>query len=315
MKLIGHRTLKTGIGASISMLVAKELGLEYATAAGIITILSVQSTRRQSVKVAFNRIGACLLALLISVILFKLFGFKEIIFGMFLIIFIPTAVKLKLEEGIVVSAVLISHLLIEKSIEMFWILNELKLMFIGIGIALLLNLYMPNRESLIKEDQIYIEENMKQILFHMAVALRGNSSAIGDEELFNNLKMRLKLARARAYKNLNNYFLLDTSYYVQYVEMRIHQFETIKRMREHFKRFFMTYDQTIMISNFTEQVANSIYEENTAEQLIADLELLREDFRKMPLPLTREEFENRAMLLQFLNDMEEFIRIKSEFKK
>ena len=35
----------------------------------------------------------------------------------------------------------------------------------------------------------------------------------------------------------------------------------------------------------------------------------------MPLPTTREEFENRAMLFQFLNDMEQFLKDKNEFKK
>lgn len=315
MRLIGSRTLKTGLGAAIAMIIAKKLNLEYASAAGIITILSIQSTKRQSVKVAFNRIGACILALIISSIIFKVFGYHEIVFGMFLIIFIPLTVKFNMQEGIVVSSVLISHLLIEKSVGMFWIINELSLMFVGIGVAILLNLYIPNIENEIREDQVYIEEHMKRILLYMAEALRKNYVSINEKVLFNGLRMRLKSARSRAYKNLNNYFFWDASYYVEYVEMRIQQFQTIKRMREHFKRFFMTYDQTIMISNFTEQVARSIYEENTAEELLEDLELLREDFRKMPLPLTREEFENRAMLIQFLNDMEQFINIKIEFKQ
>ena len=33
----------------------------------------------------------------------------------------------------------------------------------------------------------------------------------------------------------------------------------------------------------------------------------------MPLPKTREEFENRAQLLQFLNDMEDLLVIKRNF--
>ena len=33
----------------------------------------------------------------------------------------------------------------------------------------------------------------------------------------------------------------------------------------------------------------------------------------MELPKTREEFESRAQLLQFLNDMEEFLLIKRNF--
>ena len=39
------------------------------------------------------------------------------------------------------------------------------------------------------------------------------------------------------------------------------------------------------------------------------------EFKKMELPKSREEFESRAQLLQFLNDMEEFLLIKRSFFK
>ncbi|WP_066495166.1 aromatic acid exporter family protein [Abyssisolibacter fermentans] len=315
MKFVGYRTLKTGLGASVAIIVAKQLGVGYAVSAGIITILSIQNTKKHSVKIALQRIGACILALLISSILFKIFGYTEIIFGIFLLIFIPSAVKFNLREGIVVNSVLVTHLLSQKSVDIFWLRNELILMLIGVGVALLLNIHMPSIEGDIKQDQIYIEEKMKEILICMAVALKKDQVSLQQDGLFNSLETRLYKARKRAYINLNNYFLLDDSYYVQYMEMRIKQYETMKRMKEHFQHFSITYEQTIMIAEFTEKVADSLYEDNTAMQLIYDLQLLREEFRKMSLPSSREEFENRAMLFQFLNDMEQFLKVKYDFKK
>ena len=314
MNFIGFRILKTGIGATLAIIIAKELGIEYAISAGIITILSIENTKKQSVQIAFRRIIAFILAIVISSILFKVFGYGEIIFGLFLIIFIPLAVKLNVKEGIVVSSVLITHLMGEKSVSLFWILNEISILLVGVGIALIFNLFMPNIDKQIKEDQKYIEDTMKHIFLHMANAMRGKSLLL-EHELFNNLEKRIIVARTRAYNNLNNKFFTDTSYYVKYMEMRYKQFEIIKRMKEHFQRFFITYEQTIMISNFTEEVANSIYEENTAEKLLNNLMVLRNNFKTMPLPLTREEFENRAMLFQFLNDMEQLLEVKREFKK
>ncbi len=315
MKFIGYRTLKTGIGASAAMIIASQLGLEYAVAAGVITILSIQNTKKQSFKIAIQRMGACILALFISSILFKTIGYYAITFGIFLLIFIPVVVKFNLEQGIVVSSVLVTHLLVQKSVSMFWICNELALMMVGIGTALVLNFYMPSIEREIKEDQVYIEEKMREILLQMAAALKDNCVLIKDDHILNELENRLQMGRRRSYKNLNNYLLLNVSYYVQYMEMRTQQFESIKRMKQHFQRFFMAYHQAIMIGKFTERVANSIYEQNTVEHLINELNLLRESFKKMPLPLTRGEFENRAMLFQFLNDMEEFLIIKNEFKQ
>ncbi|WP_315116435.1 aromatic acid exporter family protein [uncultured Clostridium sp.] len=314
MKFIGFRTLKTAIGASLAIIIGKELGLQYAASAGIITILSVQKTRRKSVKSALKRILSCILALCLAAILFNLLGYGEIIFGIFLVIFIPLAVKFKVEDGIVVSSVLVSHLLVEKSTSVFWLWNEVALMIVGVTVALILNLYMPNIERRIKEDQLFIEESIKEILIRIAEAMRnGKISKEEEEELLVNLENRLRGARKLTYINLNNYFRGDDSYYVRYMEMRMQQLETLKSMREHFKSDFSTYEQAVMMADFTEKVANSIYEENTAENLIEDLYRLRENFRSMALPISREEFEVRASLFQFLNDIKQFLRIKNEF--
>lgn len=315
MKFIGYRTIKTAIGAAIAMMIAKELGLKYSVAAGVIAILSTQSTRRQSVQIALQRLGACVLALAISTVLFLVFGYSPLVFGVFLLIFIPLAVRLKVAEGIVVNSVLVTHLLVENTVAVEWLFNELSLMLVGAGTALLLNLYMPSVEGQLKEDQSYIEETIKTILINMAQALRKQHITIKEEELFSSLEKRLEAARKRAYRNSNNYLFSESNYYVEYMEMRVQQLHTLKRMRGHFRRFFMTYEQTIMMAEFTEKVANELHEQNTALGLLQDLNSLRESYKVMNLPVTREEFENRAMLYQFMNDLEEFLTIKYEFKK
>jgi uncharacterized membrane protein YgaE (UPF0421/DUF939 family) len=315
MKFVGYRTIKTAISASIAMMIAREFGLKYAVAAGVIAILSTQSTRRQSVQIALQRIGACILALTISTILFLIFGYNAMVFGAFLLIFIPLAVRLGVAEGIVVSSVLVTHLLVENTVEVAWLFNELFLMFVGAGTALLMNLYMPSVEGQLKEDQRHIEETIKAILINMAQALKEHHVTIKEEELFNSLENSLEAARKRAYRNLNNYLFSESNYYVEYMEMRVQQLHTLKRLRGHFQRFFMTYEQTIMTAEFTEKIANELHEQNTAQELLQNLYGLRENCKVMELPKTREEFENRAMLFQFLNDLEEFLTIKYEFKK
>lgn len=152
MNFMGYRTIKTAIGAAVGMLIAQSLGLKYGTAAGVIVILSVQSTKRQSVKIAIQRMGAFFLALFLSSLLFNAAGFTPIIFGVFLLIFVPLAARFKLNEGIVVSSVLVTHLLVEKTTEVPLIINEILLMLIGVSTALVLNLYMPSIEKYIKEE-------------------------------------------------------------------------------------------------------------------------------------------------------------------
>ena len=312
---IGYRTLKTAIGSALAIIIAKWFGLQYATAAGIITILSVGKTRKKSMKIMLKRIISTLLALLISLVLFNIFGFKEIVFGAFLLIFIPLAVKFNVEEGIVVSSVLVTHILTEKSTSLFWIINEISLMLVGVIVALIVNLYMPNTEDKIKEYQMYIEEHMKEILLKMSFTMKDGKKCFVNSVLLEELENVLDKGRKLTYINLNNNIVQEDKYYVRYMNMRKNQVESIKYMLNHFKEDFSRYEQALIMANFIEKVANSIYENNTAENLLEDLDKLREDFRKMELPKTREEFEIRASLFQFLNDMEQFLRIKNDFKK
>ena len=250
----------------------------------------------------------------INSLLFKILGFNTVIFGLYLLLFIPIASRFKLNEGIVVSSVLVTHLLVEKRADMWLLFNEIGLMVIGVSIALLLNLYMPSIEKKLKEDQEFIENSIREILRLMSESLKEKAVSINEEAMFKNLEYRILSGRTRAYKNLNNTLFSDNSYYVKYMDMRFQQLETLKSMRTHFNKFFMTYTQTVMMSDFTRKVSASIHENNTAVGLLQGLNELRLEFSTMELPKTREEFENRAMLYQFLNDMERFLTIKNEFK-
>ncbi len=314
-KFIGLRTFKTAVGSAIAIIIAGSLGLKYASAAGIITILSVHNTKKTSITLALQRIESTILALFISGVLFLVFGYTPIVFGIYLIIFIPLTVILKITDGIVVSSVLVTHLLVERSVAPFLIKNELLLMTIGAGIGIILNIYMPKVEGKIKENQNDIEEYMRKILFQMAESLRNQSVHIEEEMLFNDLESKLKEGTERAYRNLNNYIMNEVKYYVQYMEMRTLQYEILKYMRTHFVKFYMNFQQTEMVAAFTEKVALDFGEYNTAEELLRELKGVREACEIQELPKSREEFENRAMLFQFLNDIEYLLEVKKNFRE
>lgn len=309
MNFIGYRTLKTVIGSVAAMFIAAHFGLLYATAAGIIAILSLQNTKKQSLRFAGKMVGAFLLALFIAIGLFKVLGYTPLVFGLFLLIFIPLSVKLKVQEGLVVSAVLITQLLVEKTIDLSFILNQLSLVFIGVSIALLLNLYMPSFENKIKKEQEQIEKTIQKILIDMSNSLRVQVVSIKEEELFTLLKSRIKGGRDMAFKNSNNSFSSKNTYYITYMDIRLQQLHCLENMRKHFARLFITYKQTTMIADFTRKTAILIQEPDMAEKLVEELSKLRQSFTTMELPQNREEFENRVMLYQFLNELEEFLML------
>ena len=310
---LGMRTIKTAVGATLAMLISESLGLNYALSAGIITVLSVQNTKRKSLETGLARLNSTLLALGISCLMFTLFGFNSVAFGIYLLIFIPLAVKFKLSDGIAVSSVLVTHVLGEGTISLAILWNEVMLMVIGAGIAILFNLYMPNMIAQIKKDQDEIEEHFRTVLFCLANTTRSQAVAIDEEELFESLERHLDQARTRAERNRQNYFLEEMTYYVQYMEMRAMQYQVLTNMRQTLGKVMMTVEQSNLLADLTEHIANSLHEFNTADELIKETQTVLICCRNQELPKSREEFENRAMLFQYLNDVMHLLEIKRQF--
>ena len=69
------KSLKIALAAAIAIAVAGELGLKYSATAGIITVLSIGNTKRETLKTAVERGLAFLCALLLAAGCFGVFGY------------------------------------------------------------------------------------------------------------------------------------------------------------------------------------------------------------------------------------------------
>ena len=313
MKYIYNLAFKMAISATIALIICNILVLQYATVGAVIAILSIQDTRKKALIISYKRIVACSIGILISVILYSVLGNGALIFGLFLIILIPITSRLKTQEGMVPAVVLSTHFLVANHITIALIFNEILLMIIGIGVAAIANIFMPSLEDKFKYDKEWIEEHYRIIISKMSKSLITHTVDINEQKLINEVEKKLYESKETAYKIVNNNFFKSSSYYTDYINMRINQFDIIKRMRVHFQRFNIPVEQMNIMADFTLCVAENISEMNNCKSLLRDLDILRNEFKKMELPKTREEFESRAQLLQFLNDMEEFLLIKRNF--
>lgn len=315
IKYLQSKTLKMALSATIAIIISNYVGLQFGVTSGIIAILSIQDTKKESLLVAGRRIIASALAILLSFMLYLLLGNNPIIFGLFLIIFIQTTIILKIEEGMVVGSVLSTHLLTSTNINISWIINEAQLTVIGIGVAMMFNLYTASLEEQFEKNKERIEDYYRAILSDMAVSLVTQAVPIYEKQISVSVEELINKSKFMAQIINNNRLFKKNDYYLSYIEMRIIQLDTMKRMKRHFSRFYMTYDQTRILSEFTNEVAMNLKEDNDCVELINKLNLLRKDYEKMDLPKNRNEFENRALLFQFLNDLEDFLVIKKEFKE
>ena len=315
IRYLQAKTFKMALSATIAIFISNYIGLQFGVTSGIIAILSIQDTKKEALLISGRRITASALAILLSFMLYLLLGNNPIIFGLFLLIFISATKILKVEEGMVVGSVLSTHLLTSTNINVSWIINEAQLTVIGIGVAMMFNLYTTSLEKQFENNKERIEDYYRAILSDMAVSLVTQTVPVYEQEILLSVEELINKSKFIAQIINNNHLFKKNDYYLNYIEMRTIQLDTIKRMKRHFSRFYMTYEQTKILSKFTNEVAMNLQEDNDCIELIDKLNLLRKDYEKMELPKNRNEFENRALLFQFLNDLEDFLVIKKEFKE
>lgn len=307
--------IKMVVGVVASIVIATQIGLDYALSAGIIVMLSMLQTRKQTLQVGLKRVITAFIAIGLSSFLFHFLGFNILVFALFLMIFTPLTVILKAEVGLVVNTVLVTHLLADGKITAMAMGNEVLLMLIGVTIANLMNLHMPNHENELKVLVLEVEDRIKSILRKMGLQLVNQCQVDEQQVSLEELKSLIDEGQAKAYRYMNNTYFKDNSYYASYFTMRKAQYRRLMDMERYFVQVVVTLDEAELLKDFTMQLAQELSESNSGDALLERLEVLKNHYKSRDLPKTREAFENRAMLYQYLKDIENFIKLKADFVK
>lgn len=313
MKYLNHKVLKTALGTIISLYIAEFFKLNFGVTAGIVTIITIQGTKKESFKVAFDRFIASAIGLIISVLLFHVFGFTPVVFGVFVLLFMPICLRYDLFQGFLVTVVLVTHMLVIEDISVASILNEVYILLVGTVVALILNMYMPEVKEDILKTKRAIDDGMRRIISYFADVMVTGAIFVDEEKIFTDLRKNLDTYRELAFNEYNNDLINPSRYKIDLANMKKSQFKVLLRMRKHFYKFYISSDHAHMVADFARRVADSIGVGGIHNDALKELGELREKFRNMSLPQTRVEFESRAMFFQFLNDIEEFLEIKRDF--
>lgn len=311
---IGSRIIKTAIGTPISISIAQVLGLTNFISAGILTILCIQPSRKRSVLSAWHRFLACVVAALFSIIFFELIGYHPIVIGIMLAFFIPVTVWLKATPGIATSSVIILNLYSAEYISVTFLTEQLFIIIIGIGTALLVNLYMPSLESQLKQKQDELEHNFQIILNEIALYIRNKNENWDGKEL-QICEDILQDAMDLVLLDKENHLLRNKHPYRDYFQMRSKQLELLEKMLPLVSRLPNRDAISFKIAGFFEKLGDAVHPGNTATLYLEELEELRRTFDREELPKTREAFETRANLFRLLHEIEDYLLLKKKFKK
>lgn len=317
MKYISYTQLvmiiKIIIGSVLAIIIAQALQIEYSLSAGIVTLLTIQDTKKATLSITKKRYIAFVIAMLILYICFSLLGFTIFSLLIFLTIFTFLSFIFKIQDGLSICVVLMTHFYMQQSVEFFWFKNATLLMILGTSIGILCNLYMPSISHKIEEKQVYIESQIKVILKHFSNYLIDCSEVLNLNKEFESLEKFLDITKKEAYYESDNMLRNEFKYYIKYIEMRQKQTIILGYMYSSMQLLNQLPKQANLISQLLYKISDSLHETNNAELLIKQLHQSVKILQEQELPKSRIEFEQRALLYNLLTQIEKFLEIKKEF--
>lgn len=307
------KLIKYVTGSVAAVLLAVALQLQFAYAAGIITLLTIQDTKKETVKIAVKRMIIFMIMTALSVLIFPLAGFHVWAFGIVLVPYLFCCMALDMKEAIAPIAVLCTHYISAQSCSAGMIGNELLILVIGAGIGVLCNLFMPDgREQLVRYQRT-VDDKMVHILQRMALYIELEDKSDYTGNCFEELDGMLADLKKEALYYMNNHLIGEDDYYYEYMQMRTKQCNILKRIYADIVRLTATQEQGKKLAEFIRKTAVEFTEKNDTQGLLSELEQLHGYYERQELPATRQEFENRSMLYHILEDMKIFLEIKKEF--
>lgn len=304
---------KISLGCVLSMIAATVLGLKYSATAGLITILSIQQTKKETVITALKRLSAFFCAVVISVLCFNLLGYTTLAFGVYLFIFVMLCMILDWQIATVPISVLITHLLAEKNCDISILLNEFLIFVIGAGVGTIINMHLHNNKQKMNSSREKLDNEIKAILERMSQRILTDDKSDYNSDCFKKIDKLLFEARQVAYENQNNKLIGAESYDIDYLKMRENQCSVLMEMYKSILKISVTPEQSKVISEFLKKTSSEFHEKNDVKNLISELEDIFADMRFQKMPESRTEFENRAVLYSLMLQIKDFLSIKYDF--
>ncbi len=308
-------SIKIVLAPVIGILIALRIGLDFPISAGTVAILTIQPTKRETIQVTLGRLYAFAVALVLSSIIFKIFGVNYTGFLCFLALFIFVCQLLSWKVAMVTNIVLISHFVSVGEMSSATIRNEIMIFFIGATCGIIANLHLRKRVDYIEQLKRETDEQIVWILHLMSKRVLDKDIPEYNEACFNALKKSIRHAKNVAEENYNNQFKKNDKYDIQYIAMRDRQYLVLYEMYKCVRQINTTPHTANTISDFLKKMSLEYGRENDGKSIMKDFHKMDMDMKSRPLPMERKEFEDRARLFYLMRSIEEFIEIKMDFAR
>ena len=262
MKSILSNTVKITVTAVLAILCAQALKLDFAVSAGIVAILSVQPTKKETLHTALARLLSFAVTLLISITFFNLLSFTVLVFFLYLLIFILVCQWRKWISAMSMDSVLILHFLSFGKTDPAEIKNEVLLFVFGVAFGILVNLLLHKKTDYIEELKKQTDNQIKLVLHRMTLRIQNPALEDYDGSCFVSLNESIFTAKKQAEKNYNNQFSKKDTFDSRYLDMREKQTKILYEMFKAAQLLGTIPATATLLSDFLEKVSNEYHKDN-----------------------------------------------------
>ena len=298
-------SVKMIFAAISSICVAQLFNLDFAISAGIVAILTIQPSKRETFSTAIARFYGFVIAIVISFICFKIFGITTLGFFVYLAIYVFICQKFRWYSAIAMNSVLISHFLSIGVMNFQTIVNESLIFLIGVLFGILVNLHLHKNVKEMNRLKNLLTEQVQKIINRMSQRIIDQNLQNYDGKCFIQLNKDFYLAKEIADVNYKNQLKKDDSD-IKYLENLGNQIGILYEMYKRVKNIKTQPSTAKIISDFLQKVSEEYPIQNN-ELLLNEFNSIWQEMKNRPLPQTRQEFEDRAELFTLLELIEEFL--------
>jgi uncharacterized membrane protein YgaE (UPF0421/DUF939 family) len=312
---MGIRVLKTALAAVLAIYIAEWFSLSSPLSAGLLAVLGVDVTRRRTIQNAIQRFASSVLGLFFAAFIFLIFGFHIWVIALFILITYPVLSRIKLKDGIITSSVIVFHVFSEGQITTEIMMNEVLLLFIGLGSGTFINMvYMPGTEEKLEKTRQRVEVLFSDIFTYFAHHLRETTTIWDGKELLEATEQVKEGMLLASRSSENNLFRTDHYWFV-YFHMRQQQLESIHRMVDLIAHIYQTLPHGSLVADIFDELSSDVKIKYYTGRIMDMLERLEQQFKRMDLPGSRDEFEVRSSILQLVIELKNYMSIAKKQKQ
>lgn len=308
-------SIKLCVAVLVAIGLANLLDLEYQTSAGIVAILTILRTKKETIQTAVGRALAFVVSLLLSFVCFHFWGLTIQAFLTFFIIYIFICHFMNWTYAITINAVLVSHFVTSGRLDGPAVLNEVLIFLIGVSVGIVMNLHLRKNVHHFEKMKQETDEHIIRILARMSDRMENHDMTDYNGQCFEELAGILRDTKNMAEFNYNNQFNKYDIFDLEYIAMRERQCVVLYEMYSLIRHLETTPHTTQKVSEFLDRLSHVLDETNDGTELMVRFKEMDAYMKAQPLPVERQEFEDRARLFCFMRNMEHFIQIKMDFIK